>query len=472
MMAFSTLRMTGRQRDALRDHLFPGDGKEAVAVGLCGRHQAASLDAYCVHRLVFIPHDECSVRTADRVTWPTDRLRELLPDAIRRGLAVVKFHSHPTGYPKFSETDDASDAELFASVHGWTDGVEPHLSAVMLPDSRMFARVIHLDGRFSSIDRVAVAGDDIQFFDAGDDHLQEALPAEQDRHARFFGEATTRLMGRLAVAVVGCSGTGGPTVEMLARLGVDRLLLVDPDVVGPENLNRIPNTFREDADDGMLKVEAIARAVRRMGLGTTVQTLADNIAESAPAVRALAGVDVLFGCMDSAEGRHVLNQIATFYSLPYFDVGVKLEVDTDGGIEEVCGAVHYITPDGSSLLDRGLYTMDRVIAEGTRRRDPEQYAQLREEGYIRGAVEHRPAVVSINTLFAARAVNEFLARLHPYRLEPNGTYAEYRESLAQMEVYSKADVSKADDPVRIKTLGRGDSLPLLQMPQFTDAGAR
>ena len=33
------LRMTGRQYGALRAHLFPGDGMEAVSVGVCGRHR-------------------------------------------------------------------------------------------------------------------------------------------------------------------------------------------------------------------------------------------------------------------------------------------------------------------------------------------------------------------------------------------------------------------------------------------------
>lgn len=32
------LRMTGQQYAGLQEHLFPGDGKEAVALALCGRY--------------------------------------------------------------------------------------------------------------------------------------------------------------------------------------------------------------------------------------------------------------------------------------------------------------------------------------------------------------------------------------------------------------------------------------------------
>ena len=48
-------------------------------------------------------------------------------------------------------------------------------------------------------------------------------------------------------------------------------------------------------------------------------------------VRAVAGCDVVFGCMDSIDGRHLLNKLATFYVIPYFDPSVKLEADGTGG---------------------------------------------------------------------------------------------------------------------------------------------
>lgn len=38
-MKHFTLRLTGHQHAALKAHLFPGDGNEAVAVALCGRRK-------------------------------------------------------------------------------------------------------------------------------------------------------------------------------------------------------------------------------------------------------------------------------------------------------------------------------------------------------------------------------------------------------------------------------------------------
>ena len=63
--------------------------------------------------------------------------------------------------------------------------------------------------------------------------------------------------------------------------------------------------------------------------------------------------------------------------------------------------------------------MDRVAEAGLRRNDPVAHSQQIKDGYISGVVEHRPAVISINSFAAAYAVTEFLARLHPFRDKPN-----------------------------------------------------
>ena len=100
-----------------------------------------------------------------------------------------------------------------------------------------------------------------------------------------------------------------------------------------------------------------------MGLGTVVDTYPTSLFD-ARAVRAVASCDVVFGCMDSIDGRHLLNKLATFYLLPYFDMGVKIEADGAGGVDQVCGTVHYLQPGGSSLLSRHVYTMEQVRAAG------------------------------------------------------------------------------------------------------------
>ena len=110
-------------------------------------------------------------------------------------------------------------------VAGWFDADVPHGSVVLLQDGHLVGRTVSPDGVFSPMERIMVVGDDVQIdFDNGGAPLP--LEAFADRHARAFGAATTRLLRRLTVAVLGVSGTGSPLIEMLLRLGVGRLLLI------------------------------------------------------------------------------------------------------------------------------------------------------------------------------------------------------------------------------------------------------
>ncbi len=457
--------MTGRQHALLRAHLFPRDGNEAVAVALCGRRVGESRHVLTVRKIELVPYEACAVRTPMRVTWPTDQvLPPLLEEASRRGLALLKIHSHPEGLAKFSQTDDESDCALFPSVYAWTESEHPHASVIMLPSGRVFGRVVKESGEFESLPLVSVAGDDLQYFwhSSGS---EEDVPEFARRHAQAFGAGTTRALRNLSIAIVGCSGTGSLVIEQLARLGVGRLVIVDPDRVEEKNLNRILNATMEDARLERLKVEVLARAIHHMELGTKIVPLARNLFD-AEVVRQVAECEVLFGCMDSVDGRHLLNRLAVFYSLPYFDVGVKLVADGQGGVEQICGTVHYLQPDGSSLLSRGVYTIEQMRAAALKRTNPTAYRDQLREKYIVGVQEERPAVISVNMQLASTAVNEFLARLHNYRDDGNTPFAVNRISLTQAQTYYEPD----GKPCRAlaRHVGRGDVSPLLEFPELSE----
>ncbi len=462
MSTLNKLRLTGRQYGELRRHLFPGDGLEAVALVACGRMQAGEVRALMARELLLIPHSQCH-RTTSEVTWPPPLALPLIQRAVERDLAIVKIHSHPAGYERFSDRDDASDRDLFASVGGWADSDNPHASAIMLECGRILARLVNADGVFSPIEMTAVAGSDLKFWCAA--NVTTASVFAQ-RHRQLFGSETSDRLQRLSVAVVGCSGTGSPLIEMLARLGVGHLVLVDPDRVEVKNLNRIYNATQEDAILGRFKTEVMGRAIARMGLGTAVTLINEDLA-TAKAVRAVAGCDVVFGCMDGARGRNLLNEIATFYCVPYFDVGVRLDADGVGGIADAIGAVHCVQPDGSTLLERGAITAEQLHAEALRYSDPDEYRRQVRSRYIRGVHENRPAVISINTQMAATAVNEFLARLHPYRLSENDEFAVVRTSFVQGEQYHSEEEVPPREAHR-RNLGRGDCDPLLDMPLLSE----
>lgn len=460
------LRMSGRHYAALRDHLYPGDGNEAVVFAVCGRRHGQENHVLFVRNLHPIAYASCPIRTPERVTWTTDALVPVLREAAQTGAAVVKFHSHPTGLARFSQTDDLSDQETLLAAQTWTDSNLPHASAVLLPDGTIFGRWMTPAEQLEPIHKIAVAGDDLRIWFA-ESVLGGETPAFAWRNAQAFGAGTTALLRHLSVAVVGCSGTGSPLIELLVRHGIGRLVLVDPDRIDSKNLNRI--TFARMRDVGRLKVDVAAEWIESLGLGTSVEVFPTNLFESTT-VKRVAECDVVVGCMDGAEGRFLLNKIASFYCLPYFDVGIRLDADGQGGIDQICGSVNYLQPGGSSLLSRQVITMEQVQSEGLKRTNPEAYAAQVKEKYIRGVQEERPAVASVNMHYASLAVLELLARLHPYRVEGNELFAQFGSSLTD----PRFEPIRSDGqpcPVISRHVGRGDTMPLLDSPYLSETDA-
>lgn len=447
-------------------HLFPEDGFEAVAIALCGRRKGAHRHRLLVHRIFLVPYEKCSERAPDRVTWPTDVLLPLLHDAEKHGWAVVKIHGH-RAYDRFSSIDDISDRALFPSIYAWIADGQPQASVILLDSGRLFGRVVSDNGDFRELECINVVGDDLLFWRAQTEQEQDcAAPEFARRISQAFGKGTYEHLRELRVAVIGCSGTGSPVIEQLARNCVGSLILVDPDIIEKKNLNRIMNSTMADAIAGRNKVDIAKDAVMKMGLGTTVDTFAENLF-SESVVKAVAECDIVFGCMDTVDGRHLLNKLTSFYLLPYFDLGVRLDADGSGGIEQVCGTVHYLQPGGSSLFSRGVYSMEQVRSAGLFRTDPSTYKMQLKEGYIHGIHEDRPAVVQLNSLIASLAVNELLARLHPYREDPNGDFAIHRISLSHGIYEHETDGTPCTNLAH--HVGRGDVDPLLDWAELSAA---
>jgi ThiF family/Prokaryotic homologs of the JAB domain len=458
----SMLRLAQHHSEVVRRHLFPGDGKEAIALLLCGRREGEDRRILTVREVATVPYDECSVRTPDRVVWSTDILDRLMAKIWTSGLSIVKIHSHPRGYGRFSPMDDESDAALSLSFDGLFAEGRLHGSAIMLPDGFMFGREL-IGGKVGQDFRsVMIAGDDIcicnrrNFETRGDDDL---------RNRQAFGAGTVSLLRSLRVAVIGNSGTGSIVVEQLGRLGVGEFVLVDPDAIEAKNLNRILNASSEDARRKTPKVLVAKRMLDSLGRDQEVMPLQMNL-DSIEAVHRVAECDVIFGCVDTAEGRNLANRIAAYYVIPYIDVGVRLVADGEGSVGSVSGAVNYYKPGGSTLLERGAITSEQVRAEEMRRADPARYREMRRQGYIKGIEEDRPAVISVNAFFAALAVNEFLARIHRFRNIENSEFSTVRGDLCEFALHREPEEGSNGRHL-LKEVGVGDCDPLIGRPSLS-----
>ncbi len=148
---------------------------------------------------------------------------------------------------------------------------------------------------------------------------RQILPERYARNFRSlsFAEQAALLRGR--IAVVGLGGLGGAVSEVLARLGVGRLTLIDGDRFEESNLNR--QLFSAVDVLGTPKAEAAACRIR--AVNPSVETdprVAFLTAENGSEL--LAGCQAAVDCLDNLPSRFVLEEACRGLGIPLVSAAV------------------------------------------------------------------------------------------------------------------------------------------------------
>lgn len=171
------------------------------------------------------------------------------------------------------------------------------------------------------------------------------------RNIGIFTEEQQARLRNATVALAGVGGVGGVAAERLARMGIGRLRIADPDIYEPSNFNR---QFASAASTlGQNKALAVAAALRDMNPLMDIDLVPGGIyAENADAF--VAGSDVVveeieYCYLDCAVALHQAARRHGLYSLTTLAVGFgtsMLVYDPHGmTCEEYLGLPIDITPD-------------------------------------------------------------------------------------------------------------------------------
>ena len=465
-MKRSDITLHARHRDKLQASLAHPQGHEGAAYMLLGKSEIAQdpwdlepRTRYTSYEVIAIPREDRVDASDNHVTWNTNSFAQLCRRAAEEDLVPAIVHSHPGGFDGFSAQDDRNERDLFIMARNRNGNGTRLVSVVQVGDNLYRARVWEDEDLPRPCHRVSVVGTRIEIQSTDAPSPSEALA----RQALAFGPEVNGLLKQLSVAVVGCGGTGSPVVQLLARLGVGRVIVIDEDVVEHSNLNRLHGATWKDADNAVPKVNVLAREVARMGLDVEIRSM--NGWVDAPHIRdALKSCDVIFGCTDDHSGRLYLNRIAHFYLIPVIDVGLVLmpRDDDEPGLLEMAARVSVLFPTSACLGCRG--TVDRIRAreEDLQRSDPAEYERQKTEAYVRGAGNPAPAVVTFTSEAATMAVNELLAGLVDLRGTGGWAWQRYRKLDKGFERQQAAQ-PKPDCPVcsSEEYWGLGDVDPFL-----------
>ena len=139
------------------------------------------------------------------------------------------------------------------------------------------------------------------------------LPARYQRNRTIISVDDQRTLFRSCVAVIGCGGLGGYIVEELARLGVGRIVVIDPDVFEEHNLNR--QLFSSPAHLGTAKVEAADERIGAVNPAVTLVPVQQALSLENGA-KLLQGCQVAIDALDSIQVRLELADICEALDIP------------------------------------------------------------------------------------------------------------------------------------------------------------
>jgi len=121
----------------------------------------------------------------------------------------------------------------------------------------------------------------------------------------FIGSEAQQRLREKTVVVVGVGGLGSPLVQMAARSGIGRLVLIDPDVVSESNIGRQILYTRRHI--GMPKVDVAAAFVKE--IDPTIEVVAHIERLTAENVDSLLeGADLVLDGTDNYKTRFIMSR--------------------------------------------------------------------------------------------------------------------------------------------------------------------
>ena len=402
------------------------DGHERAAVVLFRRYHSniaglSDSDRYVAVEVHPFEDDMYTSSSREHYAFCMQPLRKFYQRCEAEGLVFGIAHNHPSGIHSFSDRDAENEKTILRGISN-RNGKDIHLVALMLCEGKWYGQVRHgLTPEIATdVRHIVVLSEnmDIHSIQESVRDIDEEIWARQ---AAAFGKPFVAKLKSLRVAIVGCSGTGGPMVTMLARSGVSDLILIDQDRLEGSNLNRVRGSKKDDI--GKNKAAIARDFVHSLGLDAHAVAIDALIDESPDSVDALATCDVVFGCTDDHLGRQALNAAVSIYGIAYIDVGVggKVAQDANGKPQIVMqkGRVSVVLPEhGCCLFCQYVTSTEKARNQQALRDNPDITEEEKKERYLEGGAEDSPGIGPFTSSIAELGIATFYDLVQPYRQLP------------------------------------------------------
>lgn len=358
----------------LRSHLIRQDGQEDLAFALWTPSEGAMRLTALVHTLLLPEGGDRNVH--GNASFQPQYFERACRAALRERCGVAFLHSHPfPGWQGMSADDVRAELKMCGAAAALT-GL-PLLGMTVGSDGTWSARIWeHVVGR--TYDRRWCASVRIVAKRLRADFASVVLPTPRFRDAfrrsvNVWGKKAHANLARLRIGIVGLGSVGAVVAEALARMGLQRFVLIDFDRVKPHNLDRLLSAT--DRDIGRFKCEVAEDRMRAVATGTDldVRPVPFSVVEE-DGYRAALDCDVLFSCVDRPRPRAVLDHFAFAHMIPAIDGGIQVRFKR-GRFSGVDWQLQTVGPGRACLECLGAYDPGDVSTEAAGKLDDPSYMQ-------------------------------------------------------------------------------------------------
>jgi hypothetical protein len=393
-----SLKITQEDLDQLKKILFKDLPKENGAFLLAGWRRYSEGAELLVRRFIEIPQEDFKVQDKTRLEISSRAINGLIALCEANRLGAVLCHSHPEAWG-YSPSDDFGEQKVLDTVRSCVPNV-PLASLLIFPSG--YSGRFWEKKRSVPLTHLTILGRSlVKIHLEQESSLHANISSLYDRQVLAFGKVGQDNISQAKVAIVGVGATGSCTAEQLVRLGVQDLIIIDPDLFEPSNSTRVFGSFASHCGirwfnpltwQKLRKVKIVAEHLRRIRRDLSVKIIFDNIV-SENAAKSLLDRDVIFCCTDDHWGRSIITQIAYQYMIPMINMGVRID-SKNGKIIAGTGVVHIIRPKRPCLWCNDYLSADQIRSESIL---PQQRESLLREGYVSEIETKAPSVISLTT---------------------------------------------------------------------------
>ena len=177
-----------------------------------------------------------------------------------------------------------------------------------------------------------------------------------------WGSKCQRDISGLRFGIVGVGSVGCVIAEALARVGVEKLTVIDPDRIEDHNLDRL--LYATQKDVGRLKVDLVSHHAKQSATAAHFEIFpCSSPIQNDRALAAALDCDILFSAVDRPLPKDLLNHIAFAHCIPVVSGGVFIDNKPDGTLGQAAWGVTTVGPMFRCLRCDGQYTSSDVVLE-------------------------------------------------------------------------------------------------------------